>query len=389
MFKLKGFIAVGLLALFGSTAHADVVIDNQSIPSAEIDAISISPTTGNIFVSTFDGYTITPVVVGSGVAISSFTVSQGTVVEGGSVTLSWNTQNAISCSASGGTDGWDGSTVTLPSGTKSVTATTAGVYTFTLTCNGSDAGDTTSSQTILTVTQPGGVAITSFAASPATIAEGDSTLLSWNTENAVSCTPSGGAGGWSALSIGLPTATTTITIATAGTYTFTLTCQDSSGGQAVATTSVVVDVEPDACPTPALSGTTTTWASFWLQQFPDPRYDNRYATINRTGYLAIEFNTGDVVANGKLFTVETTVTDGVRLGAISECPGDFDVAPECDSVWGIGGGLGWATDGYVGACQLQPNTTYYFNVTYTDGVSGATTSCNSSPCITTIQHVRR
>lgn len=389
MIKLKGFMAVCLLALLGSPAYADVIIDNQSIPSAAIDAISISPASGHIFVSTFDGYTVTPVVVGNGVTISSFTVSQGTVDEGGSVTLSWNTQNAISCSASGGMDGWDGSTVTIPSGTRSVAASTAGVYTFTLTCNGSETGDTTSSQVVLTVTQPGGVAITSFVASPANIYEDESTLLSWTTENAVSCTPSGGAGGWSALSIGLPSATTTITISTADTYTFTLTCQDSSGGQAVATTSVVVDVEPDACPTPSLSGVTTTWASFWLQQFPDPRYDNRYATINRTGYLAIEFNTGNAIGNGKILTVETTVTDGVRFGAISECPGVFDVEPECDYYWGIGGGLAWATDGYAGACQLEPNTTYYFNVTYTDGEDGSTTTCSSSPCITTLQHVRR
>lgn len=389
MFNLKGIIAASLLALFSITAAADIVIDNQAIPGAVINTISISPSTGDIFVSTFNGYTVAPVVVGNSVAITGFTVSAGTVLAGSTVNLNWATQNAVSCSASGGTGGWSGSTISIPSGAMSITAATAGTYTFTLTCDGSEAGDSASSQVVLTVTQPAGVSITNLSASPTTVFAGESTTLSWSTQNAASCTATGGAGGWDALSIGVPTGTATLTIPEEGAYSFVLTCQDAAGGEAVASASVVVNAAPLVCPTPTLAGNTMTWNDFWLQEFPNPRYDNRYATINRTGYFAIEFNTGNVIGNGKIFTVETTVTDGVRLGAISECPGVFDVAPECTYIWGIGGGLPWATDGYAGACQLEPNTTYYFNVTYTNGVSGATTTCNSSPCITTIQHVKR
>ena len=107
----------------------------------------------------------------------------------------------------------------------------------------------------------------------------------------------------------------------------------------------------------------------------------------RYGYKAIKFNTGNVVDHGKLVTIETTTTDGVRLGAISQCPGDFDVPAECQHVWGIGGNITWATDGYSGGCQLEPNTDYYFNLTYTNGFDNSQSSCHSAPCVTKVQHV--
>jgi len=388
MRKLNGFIWL-CLAVMAGTANADIIIDNQSIPSADINTISISPASGHLYVSTIPGYTVTPVVTGDNVAITNFTVVPGTILAGGSTSVSWNTANAVSCTASNGVGGWSGSTIALPSGSKSITASTAGTYTFTLTCNGSAAGDTATSNVTLTVNPANAVAITSFTATPASITEGGSTTLSWVTQNATSCTPTNGTGGWNALSIGLPSSSAQVTIPTAGTYTFTLTCQDASAGTAIK--SAVVVVEPannPYCAASPLSGSVTPWKTFWLVDWPKPTYDNRYATIPMYGYIALEFNTGNVVSKGKLATIETTVTDGIRLGAISQCPGDFNVEPACDYAWGIGGGIIWTTDGSDG-CKLAPNTTYYFNLTYTNGVSPASSSCSSSPCITTIQNINR
>ena len=388
MRKLNGFKWLYALAIISGMATADIIIDNQSIPGSDIDSISISPTTGNIFITTIPGYTVTKVVVGDGVAITNFTVSPGTILTGGSATISWNTANAVSCTASNGVGGWAGSTIALPSDSKSITTSVSGSHTFTLTCEGSQAGDTATSNVVLNVDAVNAVAITSFTATPTTISEGGSTTLNWTTQNASSCTASNGTGGWSALNISVPNGTADITISTVGNYTFTLTCSDISGGQDVVSSVVIVESAGEACSATPLSGNIETWKSFWLVDFPKPGYDNRYGTVPRFGYLALEFNTGSVVSTGKLYTVETTITDGVRLGAISQCPGDFDVAPECDYSWGIGGGLTWATDGGLG-CQLDPNTTYYFNLTYTDGVVPSTSTCSSSPCITTIQHVNR
>ena len=236
-------------------------------------------------------------------------------------------------------------------------------------------------------TPPDAVAISSFSASPSTITEGQRTTLSWVTSNASSCTASGGAGGWNTTTITLPTGSQLLTINNPGTYTFVLTCQDSAGGTAQRSTVVTVQENstPTQCSTPPLSGSTTTWKNFWLVDFPSPKYDNVFATVPRTGYLAIEFETGNIIDDGKISSVETTVTDGVRLGTISQCPGDFDVEAPCKYIWGIGGGLLWATNGMSNACQLEPNTKYYFNLTFTDVFNPATTSCKTFPCITTLQ----
>lgn len=308
MRKLNGFIYFCVLVMMCGTASAQIkiVIDNQEIPTSDIESIVILPNSNLISISTNVAYTVQ---------------ATGTVE---------------------------------PS-------------------------------------PPGAVSITGFSASASTVNEGQSTTLSWSTQNASSCTASGGTGGWNTLNVGLPNGSVAVTIAAAGTYTFTLTCQDISGGSAVRSATVVAKTATptQTCSAAPLSGNVMPWKTFWLVDFPSPGYDNRFATIPRTGYLALKFETGSLVDDGKMSTIETTVTDGIRIGTFSECPGDFDVAPECDYVWGISGGIRWATNGRAGACQLKPNTTYYFNVTFTDGVNGSTTTCNTSRCITTLQAVNR
>jgi len=306
MRKLNGFIYFCVLVLMSGAASAQIkiVIDNQEIPTEDIQSIVILPNSNLISVSTNVAYTIQAASVDS---------------------------------------------------------------------------------------TPDAVSITKFSASALTITEGQSMTLIWSTLNASACTASGGTGGWSATNIALPDGNKALTISAAGTYTFTLTCQDTSGGSAVRNVTVKANATATttSCPNPSLSGIVKSWESFWLVNYPAPGYDNRFATVPRTGYLALRFETGNLVNDGKMSTIETTVTDGVRLGSFSECPGDFDVEPECDYVWGISGGIRWATNGRSGACQLKPNTTYYFNVTFTDGVDSSTSTCKTTKCVTTLQHVNR
>jgi len=151
---------------------------------------------------------------------------------------------------------------------------------------------------------------------------------------------------------------------------------------------LTVEVVVPPCDPSPLSGLISLWSNYWQKEFPEPNFDNKFATIPKNGFLALEFNSGDTIGDGKLTTIETTATDGLRFGTLSTCPGDFDVEPECDHVWGVGGSIRWETNGRVGACHLEPNTTYYFNVTFTDGQSPGTSSCDSAPCITTFQHIR-
>ena len=242
---------------------------------------------------------------------------------------------------------------------------------------------------------PGDVVINSFSVSSSTITEGQSVRLSWTTANASSCTPTGGTGGWNSRVIGLPNSSTTITITSAGTYTFGLTCQGASGGPVsrnivvTAQAKPPADPDPSSCGTPSLSGNVTNWINFWREAFPFPGFYTKDVTIPIKGYYALKFNTANFIDDGKITSLETTNTAGVRLGAISECPGNFDVPSECFLKWGLGGGIRWATNDRLGACQLKSNTTYYFNITFTNGVTGSTTTCPNTPCVTALQHSNR
>lgn len=246
------------------------------------------------------------------------------------------------------------------------------------------------------------VVINSFTASSNTILEGQSVTLSWTTTDAASCTPSGGGGGWSSQSISLPSGvSSSLTLATAGSYTFRLDCQNATPSSTFRTVTVQVnsDVEPPGpsnCTAPTINGSVATWADIFNTQWPDPRLTEQIVAIPRSGYLAIEFNTGSVQEDGGFTTITHTSTSGNRLGAISECPGDFSEAlPSsvfaCTELMYIGGGVGWNsfTSPKSGFCNLQPNTTYYLNLTFTDGESSATDRCEASSSCRTILRVWR
>jgi len=326
-------------------------------------------------VSTDATVTVSPPVV-----ITDFSASPDSILEGESTTLSWAIENATSCTPSSGAGGWDAVSITLPDGNTSISIPAAGDYTFVLICEGA-SGSQAVAEAVVTVSLPV-AAITSFSATPELVAEGESTTISWVTENAISCTPSGGTSDWDTLDIALPSGSADIVIPAIEPYTFTLTCEGAAGDVVEETVLVTGD---SSCQS-SLTGEVISWENFWQVFFPAPISDNKFAAIPRTGFLALKFNTGNIVDDGKMTTIETTITDGVRLGAFSECPGDFDVAPLCRYTWGIGGGVRWATNGRADACQLKPNTSYYFNVTFTDGISGTTSTCSTSRCITNLQY---
>ena len=73
----------------------------------------------------------TPPVNNPDPKINSFTSSTNSILQGESVTLSWTSSNATSCSASGD---WSDSITTIGSVTKVLDSVKT--YTFTLTCNG-------------------------------------------------------------------------------------------------------------------------------------------------------------------------------------------------------------------------------------------------------------
>ena len=144
---------------------------------------------------------------------------------------------------------------------------------------------------------------------------------------------------------------------------------------------------PSECEDSTAQGTVKGWTQVWLGAFPMPTYQNvTYEIVPQHGYYAIAFNTGNVVDDGKISLLENPATPGRRLGAFSECKGDFNVSEDCWMTWGLGGGLRWATNGKSGACELKPNTDYYFNVTFTNPETGIS-NCGHSPCYINLQHI--
>lgn len=156
-----------------------------------------------------------------------------TVASGGSSTLSWNSSNATSCTASGA---WTGAKST--SGTETRTNLTAN-STFTLTCTG--AGGSANQSVIVTVTQPTPPTV-SLTATPTTVPSGGSSTLNWSSTNATSCTASGGWTGAKALG-----GSETLTNRTQ-TASYTLSC---SGAGGTASQTVTVSVTP-VTPAPTL-----------------------------------------------------------------------------------------------------------------------------------------
>ena len=122
-----------LVTLIGSTANADIVIDdtaividNKTIPTSDIVSMRISNGILNINVK---GWTVKQDVSTPGGVVVNLTATPSSIDTGQSVTLDWSTTNADSCVAS---DAWVGNRST--SGREIVTPTAAGTYTFTLRC---------------------------------------------------------------------------------------------------------------------------------------------------------------------------------------------------------------------------------------------------------------
>jgi len=218
--------------------------NNSSLaPSAGCDiTVAYSPTTAG---NPTGGLTLiaagVPIVVplsGASALSASISASAATVITGTPVTLTWTASPGATCTATGGSaaDGWTGSV--SASGSKAVTESTAGTYSYGLACT---AGSQTQSPSApVVVTWPAVTVM--LSASPTTIIAGHSTTLTWKAANATTCTASGGgpSDAWPGAKATSGTATVTEPYAIdtpSVTLTYTLACTSSASklsGQASA-----------------------------------------------------------------------------------------------------------------------------------------------------------
>ncbi len=153
---------------------------------------------------------------------------------GQSATLTWSSQNADSCVASGA---WSGAQAL--SGSLSVAPTNAGSSAYTLSCTG--PGGTVEQSATLTL-NPGFV----FSASSSTLVDGQSATLTWTGVGLSSCTASGA---WSGSQ---PTSgSVSVSPAPPGSFSYTLTCAAPAGNISQSAMLTVI-------PAVSLSASTTT-----------------------------------------------------------------------------------------------------------------------------------
>ena len=163
----------------------------------------------------------------------ALTLAATSVVVGKSTTITWSSVDAANCSASGS---WSGTLAT--SGTQTVSPTTVGSSTYTLTCANS-AGVSTASTVTLNATQAVVPAPPTLTLAANSVAVGSSTTISWTSVNATSCAASGSWTGTMATS-----GTQTLSPTAVGTSTYTLTCANSTGTSKASTATLTATAAP-------------------------------------------------------------------------------------------------------------------------------------------------
>jgi hypothetical protein len=178
------------------------------------------------------GTSYTANLTGTGTIGVALTASAPTATVGTPVTLTW-TAPGTTCTATGGStaDGWTGN---LPGGgSKAVTETTVGSYTYGITCTA--GGQTANAQVTVSVGQP----TVNLGAAPTSVSFGNPTTLTWASTFSTTCIASGGANGdgWSGTKA--TSGSVSVTESASGSYSYTLTC---GTGSVTAKASAVVTV---------------------------------------------------------------------------------------------------------------------------------------------------
>ena len=109
----------------------------------------------------------------------TLSLNPASIKVGQSATLTWSSTDATACTASGA---WSGARST--SGTQSVTPSSTGNNTYTLTCSGAGGGASASKDLSVTPADPKAT----ISVNPGSIVSGESATLTWSSTDATSCT---------------------------------------------------------------------------------------------------------------------------------------------------------------------------------------------------------
>lgn len=223
-------------------------------------------------------------------------VSPATITVGQSATLTWTSWQLTSCTASGP---WSGS-VAL-NGTRSVSPSAPGTYTYTLSCLSDSKGSRSGSAT-LTVAPASGpapaapptVSISAATESPSCIDSGQPTTLTWSSTGATSCTATGAWAGSVAPSGSesvFPGAASSTAVST---FEYALNCTGSGGSASAATTVCVAPPNSSFPPPQPTLSLAVTPASIALGQSATLEWSSRYASscIAYDGWTGVQSLSG-------------------------------------------------------------------------------------------------
>lgn len=238
----------------------------------------------------------------------------------------------------------------------------------------------------------------SLVASVAEINQWEDVTFTWQSVDAVRCVTRLGTPEWQEAVIDpLAGGSVTIQMTEFGDIAFRIFCFDAAGEQVAAAVNITVveaappasepaDVDPPtvACDNPDVTtGSVVSWEEMYqAASFPDTSRLGDTFAIRANRYVAVKFNTGDAL--GTVSNRAVAISGGIRNVAVSQCPGMFvtDVPDACKQAQGTGSVHRFSTDGSL-PCNLEPNTDYYFNITYADvndRLDGETSYCGSYDC---------
>jgi len=240
-------------------------------------------------------------------------------------------------------------------------------------------------------------------AASTTVDEGIDVNVAWDSSNTTSCTTGGTFSPWAGL--GTLDSSGQQLVSTTGLsnndFTLTLTCSSDQGSDTIDDRVITVENSDvaNACDNrPPIPGTRANsivfnkddnaflYESVFDNTFPGS--GNSQPVRLRNGfYVAMEFTTSAALQPGAFGRVEiapmqplpggTATTSAQRLWSISACPGDFRQLMLGEDPGCVQGGPNFTEQGAFrfggsdfevddGVCALEPNTTYFMNMLYTN-----------------------
>ncbi|WP_051979379.1 galactose oxidase-like domain-containing protein [Edaphobacter aggregans] len=296
------------------------------------------------------------------------------IASGGSSTLTWTTNNAVSADL-------NGTTVPL-NGSQTVSPTVSTTYRITA---HSSTGATDWGQVLVTVTAPG-APTAAISASPASIAAGGSSTLTWTSTNAVSATLNGAPVAVNGSQTVSPTTTTA--------YTFIATSSSGATASKQATVTVGSGGAPTAGiianPTSIASGgsSTLTWTTSNAVSADlngTPVALNGSQTVSPTAsttYRITARNSAGAIDWGQVLV---TVTSSGTTAGITANPTSIPSGGSSTLTWtstnAVSATLNGASVAVNGSQTVSPTATSTYNFVAT-GSSGTTASAQATVTVT-------